>query len=257
MKEFSISVVVPTYNSSQTIERAILSVSRQTFLPLEIIIIDDHSHDNTLEIIENLKLNVDLIILKNEKNHGPSISRNRGIEISRGEWIAFLDSDDYWHPQKLEIQKRLLSTTGHHFVGSIATYGVEPNSHLSSTLTKVKEISPLKMMWKNYFHTPTVLVRKSTDLKFSSEMLYAEDFELWTKIIKKYGKALYMEEPLTYLGKPPFINGGLSSHLTRMELGELSVIWREGAFLVKVPAIIFSLLKFIRRLLKRFIARLS
>ncbi len=99
----NISVIIPTYNRASTIERAMISVIRQTYPAIEIIVVDDFSDDATAEILEEYKGKIKIIT--NESNRGVSYSRNQGIEAATGEWIAFLDSDDRWDIHKLETQK--------------------------------------------------------------------------------------------------------------------------------------------------------
>ncbi|NQT64453.1 MAG: glycosyltransferase [Candidatus Marinimicrobia bacterium] len=99
----NITVIIPTYNRETTLERALQSVFDQTFQAQEIIVIDDASTDNTAGILE--KYSDKISIITNSSNRGVSFSRNVGIQIARGEWIAFLDSDDQWDPRKLEKQK--------------------------------------------------------------------------------------------------------------------------------------------------------
>lgn len=101
-----VSVVIPTYNRESTIRECIMSVLMQTERPLEIIVVDDHSSDRTVEIVRELKRQYGLIkLLMLKSNHGAQYARNCGIKFAKGEWIAFLDSDDYWLSNKLEIQK--------------------------------------------------------------------------------------------------------------------------------------------------------
>lgn len=105
-----ISVIIPTYNSENTIERAINSVLNQTIMPIEIIIVDDSStHIKNKEVLLSIKnkyQNIKLIFLN--INSGPATARNAAWNIAKGKYIAFLDSDDVWHPQKLEIQYKYM-----------------------------------------------------------------------------------------------------------------------------------------------------
>ena len=98
-----ISVIIPTYNRERTIERAMISVFRQTLPAFEIIVIDDASTDATAEILQ--EYGDKITIITNESNRGVSFSRNEGIKAATGDWIAFLDSDDRWDKFKLETQK--------------------------------------------------------------------------------------------------------------------------------------------------------
>ena len=96
-----ISVVIPTYNRSLFLPKALDSVYNQTYPAFEVIVVDDGSSDNTLP---KLSLHFPQVTWVSQSNHGVSHARNQGIQKARGEWIAFLDSDDIWHPQKLERQ---------------------------------------------------------------------------------------------------------------------------------------------------------
>jgi glycosyltransferase involved in cell wall biosynthesis len=103
-----VSVVIPTYNRSQRVNTALESALAQTYADLEVIVVDDGSTDGTGETIQQLIRRQDgqhkPIRYFFQANQGPSVARNKGIEQARGEWIAFLDSDDVWFPEKLELQ---------------------------------------------------------------------------------------------------------------------------------------------------------
>ena len=100
-----ISILMAAYNAEKTIEQAIASVTAQSFRAFELIVIDDCSVDRTREIVTNLQKSDSRIrLVQQEKNRGVSAARKRGLEEAQGEWIAILDSDDLWEPQKLEKQ---------------------------------------------------------------------------------------------------------------------------------------------------------
>lgn len=98
-----ISVIIPTYNRANTIGRSIRSVLSQTYQDIELIVVDDCSTDNTYEVIRSIGDNR-LSYVKLDKNSGACVARNKGIELAKGEYIAFQDSDDEWYPEKLEKQ---------------------------------------------------------------------------------------------------------------------------------------------------------
>ena len=101
-----ISVICPTYNSENFVEKTLKSVINQTYLPQEIILIDDGSSDNTIQILEEFKKeyqNMFQIQIIKSKHNGPGKARNIGIENVNNEWLAFLDSDDIWWSNKLEM----------------------------------------------------------------------------------------------------------------------------------------------------------
>lgn len=97
----TVSVVIPAYNASGTIRRAVDSVLAQTRRDLEIIVVDDGSGDNLQDVVSSMTGPVELI---RQPNSGAGAARNTGVRQARGEFIAFLDADDFWHPRKLELQ---------------------------------------------------------------------------------------------------------------------------------------------------------
>ena len=256
MKELSVSVIIPTFNSSKTIIRALDSVLRQTCLPEEIIIIDDASTDETIITVkrfidENKQLKTNLLV--NENNCGPSVTRNKGITASNQSWVAFLDADDFWHPQKLQIQLELSQKYQCNFIGTY--FGIQSsfNSIIQKENIQIKTLNRFSFLWKNHFSTPSVLIKNSPLLQFDSDMHYAEDFNLWSKMIKHYGTALLIQEKLVSLGGLPYRAGGLSSKLIKMELGELKVLQKETNLFLRYLAMIYSLVKFSKRLVFKFI----
>jgi len=104
-----VSVIIPTYNRAETVRRSIDSALDQTYRPLEVIVVDDGSSDNTREVLEGYGDRIRAIY---QENGGPSVARNTGVSAARGEFIAFLDSDDTWKPSKTEAQVRLMLAGG-------------------------------------------------------------------------------------------------------------------------------------------------
>lgn len=141
-KEPTVSVIIPTYNRAHLITRSIKSVLDQTFQDFEIIIVDDASIDCTESVIKNFK-DPRIKYLKNETNKGAGASRNKGIKCSVGEYIAFHDSDDEWHPEKLEKQMDIFSKYG-------SKYDV-----VYTDMLRVYEDNTVK-----YWHSPTMVYKK-------------------------------------------------------------------------------------------------
>lgn len=109
-----ISVIIPTYNRAHLIKRSATSVLNQTYKNLELIIVDDGSKDNTKEVIDSL--NDKRIVYVKQDNQGVSMARNNGVAIAKGEYIAFQDSDDVWHTDKLEKQIQAIQKNKADFV---------------------------------------------------------------------------------------------------------------------------------------------
>ena len=105
-KKNFVSIIIPCYNSQQFIRRAINSVLKQSYRNFEIIAVNDGSKDSTSSILDEFKKKIKIIHIKNS---GPSVARNIGIRKSKGELISFLDSDDYWHKDKLKIQVNFMN----------------------------------------------------------------------------------------------------------------------------------------------------
>jgi hypothetical protein len=254
MKDSTVSVIIPCYNSISTIDRAINSVINQTFKCTEMIIIDDCSSDETyahlLNLKEEIKSRIHIIIERNDKNMGPSFSRNKGIKLATGNWIAFLDSDDHWHPQKIEIQIYVAEKFSIFFTGtkskvSVLTETTKINIEQIKTLPLTRE----HFYWKNHFQTPSVLVKKSELLVFDSSMKYSEDLNLWMELMDHYKVAILIENELVFLGKRPYIEPGLSQNLYLMEKGELYVLSKIRHSLPRYASMIFSLIKFFKRMI--------
>lgn len=111
MKDGLVSIIMPSWNTGKFIAESIHSVIDQTYTNWELLIVDDCSSDNTDEIVDSFQDNR-IKYFKNEKNFGAAVTRNRAMREARGEWIAFLDSDDLWMPQKLEHQIRFMEKHG-------------------------------------------------------------------------------------------------------------------------------------------------
>ncbi|MGJ0638831.1 glycosyltransferase family 2 protein [Xenorhabdus bovienii] len=257
----TISVIIPSYNSEMTIIRALESVMKQSLLPKEIIIVDDKSTDNTLMTINNflLKKNtpINIKIIKNDINSGPAISRNIGVSESTSEWIAFLDSDDYWLPSKLESQIKIAEQHNSDIV-SCAFYNGNPEYEnkkdgipLMFSLIKSYNISFKKLLFKNFLSTPSVLMRKHIFLGFNEKIIFCEDYELWLRMTKSGARVRYITNKYVVLGKKSYGVTGLSSNLLKMQLGESIAISKHFLDnpLIVFASLIFSWIKFIKRLI--------
>ena len=102
-----VSIIMPSYNTASFISKTIESVLNQTYKNWELLVVDDCSTDGTDEIVSKYN-DKRIVYLKNEKNSGAALSRNRALRNAKGKWIAFLDSDDLWHPTKLEKQIKFM-----------------------------------------------------------------------------------------------------------------------------------------------------
>jgi glycosyltransferase involved in cell wall biosynthesis len=129
------SVIVPVFNRKELLIRAIDSVLAQTFSSFEIIVVDDNSTDGTMEFIQGLQ-NDKIRILSNTKTKGASGARNTGLEIAKGEWVAFLDSDDWWDLNKLNVTKEHIDLNSSFDVFYSSCYYVNMAGELNPIPTK-------------------------------------------------------------------------------------------------------------------------
>ena len=107
-----VSVVIPAYNSRRFIEEAIQSSACQTYKNMEIIVVDDKSNDDTYKVVKEISEKDQRIhLLYNKKNEGPAFTRNKALKFAKGRYIAFLDSDDFWLPEKIEKQIQFMENS--------------------------------------------------------------------------------------------------------------------------------------------------
>ncbi|MCV9927433.1 glycosyltransferase family 2 protein [Flavobacterium sp. LS1R49] len=253
-----ISVIIPTYNSANTALIAIKSVIYQTYQNWNIIIIDDGSEDNTFVVINDflktLPHNIsDKIKLVQQSNQGPSSARNLGLTFSEGEYIAFLDSDDEWSKDKLEVQMKYMENDKSLYLCSTA-FGKKRIKHN----LECQYISFNKLLFSNYFSTPSVLLRAKVldNYNFDISQKFAEDYRLWLLIAYNH-KCLYVNRVLVnnQSNKRDYGESGLSSNLWEMEKGELSnFIFLYKNSMINIVTFLacsfFSIFKFNIRLIK-------
>jgi glycosyltransferase involved in cell wall biosynthesis len=202
-----VSVIIPTFNCVQYLERAIESALNQTFKDFEILVIDDGSTDNTHDLVKEYIKRSNQFRYIYQENKGLAVARNTGLQHACGEFIALLDADDAWYPALLEKEVKLLE--------SDSSLGL-----VHANVTKVSETDePLTVPARNkefltgniFNHLflreadilcPTALFRKSCceevgDFDVNLTRLGCEDRELWLRIAEKY-KIAYIDEPLAY-----------------------------------------------------------
>lgn len=198
-----VSVVIPTYNRAHVIKRAIESVLLQKYSNMEIIIIDDNSSDSTKEVIEGI-MDSRIKYRRNSKNRGASFSRNAGIRMAKGEYIAFQDSDDEWVEGKLEKQLEIMKEMKCGMVYSMFSRDYGDGNIVSVPGKSVPKeqregnIYPF-LLRESFIGTPTMLIRKEVLRQvgsFDENLKNYEDYELAIRIAKNY-KVGYVDEILT------------------------------------------------------------
>ncbi|NJJ41638.1 glycosyltransferase family 2 protein [Paenibacillus apii] len=193
-----ISIIMPAYNCEKYVEEAINSVLAQTYQNYELIVIDDGSTDGTVKKIENLrKVDNRIRLYINEKNQGVAETRNKGVSIAKGDWIAFLDSDDCWKEEKLEKQIDFAHKTKGDFIFTGSSF-IDENSEPYGGLLEVPEVISYKALLKqNVISCSSVLIKKTYIEKYRMEKdEIHEDFGSWLRILKSEQFAYGLNEPL-------------------------------------------------------------
>ena len=217
LKSPMVSVIMPNFNSGKFISESILSVINQTFSRLELIIIDDNSTDNSLQIIKKMKNNDKRIkLIKLNSNKGPGFARNEGLKVALGKYITFLDSDDLWKIDKLEIQipimERLSIPVTHTDYGYLNAKG--------EILSKIFKTSNYEIGFKDLLRRTeisclTIVYNKElVGVNFFPEIKRKQDYVVWLNILKKGYKSVPLH----------FVSGYYRQQSTKKIIKRLSYI---------------------------------
>ncbi|MEP6898410.1 MAG: glycosyltransferase family 2 protein [Rhodanobacter sp.] len=199
MEHGLVSVVMPAHNAEQLITRPIESVLAQSYRRLELIVIDDASRDGTLALVESLARGDERIrIVRLSPNGGVAAARNAGLAVARGSYIAFLDSDDWWHPRKLELQLALMQSSGAR-VSFTAYDRVAEDGTLLSKVRPSASASYVDMLKSNRIGNLTGIYDRSLgDIGFRT--VGHEDYVFWLELVHRAGRAVRVqtEEPMAW-----------------------------------------------------------
>ena len=252
-----ISVIIPMYNAENTISTTLNSISLQTEGKFEVIVVNDGSTDNSLmEVYAFKKAHPGLCMVIVDKMHeGVSATRNTGLRIATGDYIAFLDADDEWHAEKTTKQLSILNEVPEaDFVGCL--YKPLSVRSLLNNLAHLRLVTSKDLLFKNFFQTSTVIMkRKVFDAVgyFERSISYGEERHYFLRVSKIFPCMLMNENLINYgNGKRAFGQSGLSANLMQMEKGELkNLVYAYRVLNMPLVtccnAIAFSLLKFMRR----------
>jgi glycosyltransferase involved in cell wall biosynthesis len=236
--EIKFSVVIPVYNSEQTIARALESVIHQSYPPFEVIVVDDASTDSTADIVQNQYPQAKYI--KKITNSGSSATRNVGIDAAKGDYIAFLDSDDVWHKDKLMLANTIIeSTQGINLFYHPFTQEDISKKQLPENIT-VYKLPFVKLLAGNVIATSCAIIRNDPQFRFESSMRYTEDYDLWLRIGYKHN-IHFTNIPLTQIFRPFLSKGGISESKWKMRKGEMKAYRR----LTKLNPLFIFLLPFL------------
>lgn len=239
-----VSVIIPMYNSSKHIKECIDSVINQTYRNIEIIVVDDASSDNSVQIIKSIKdSRIKMIELK--QNGGAAIARNNGIEKATGDYICFLDSDDYWKLDKIEKQVKFIEANNYTFIYSGYEFLKNNKTHMAHVLLSINYNQALK---NTTIFTSTVMFNmeylKKEDI-FMPNVKRGEDTATWWQVLKKNITAYGIDEPLAIyrVGEK-----SLSSNKIKALKGTWNIYKRENiSYIKRLYCFIFYIINAIKR----------
>jgi glycosyltransferase involved in cell wall biosynthesis len=238
----TVSVVCPTFNSANYIEKTLNCIQSQKRPPNQLVIVDDGSSDDTISIIEDYYRSFPPsfnLIVEQINHQGPGAARNKGIELSNSDWIAFLDSDDHWHAQKLERVFRAVALYRncnffchdeiHVRLNGTSKVVKYSNADLTNNLTR-------QLYMANRFSTSAIVCRKSLLEKaggFDITLSSAQDYELWLRMSEEISVFMIPETLGSYIARP---NNITNSRFKSRLFNELYIAKR---YSFQVPTIIF------------------
>ena len=196
-----VSIIMPAYNSARTLEDAASSVLEQTYENIELLIADDDSSDDTSEICQALASKDSRVhVITNTNNQGALKTRLKAVKEAKGEWIAFLDSDDLWKPDKLSKQLALRDDTGCDLVYTGSSF-IDENGRPFEWIMHVPErIEYRQLLRQNIISNSSVLVKKDLFVRFAPDNEdkhdMHEDFACWLGMLRAGHTARGIDEPL-------------------------------------------------------------
>jgi len=215
-----VSVVIPCFDAADTIERALRSARAQTHRPLELIAVDDASRDATRDRLRALAAD-DLRVVALDRNVGVAEARNRGLALARGEYVAFLDADDEWLPEKLSVQIAALEQDASLALSTCDSLLVDVDGSATRHHTILRTASgpdAWRMLLRaNFVPTPTVVTRRAlleTVGGFDARLALGEDYDVWLKLAARGGVHVHPDVLVRIHARPE----GLSRTLLRGEI---------------------------------------
>lgn len=194
-----VSIIMPSYNCSDYIEETINSVLAQTYVNWELIIVDDCSSDDTLEILKKVQDKDNRIIVHQlEVNSGAAVARNKALEKAQGEYIAFLDSDDLWSPNKLELQINFMKNNNYIFTCTFYDKINENGASLNNIIS-YKFKADYNDVLKNCPGNSTVIYNATAieEKKYITPIKKRNDYLMWLNLMKKVDYLYCLEEVLS------------------------------------------------------------
>jgi len=225
MTTVDVSVVIPVYNARSTLDRSLQSIWSQTHLPREVILVDDGSREPLKDWLNVDDAPVPVTLLEQE-NLGASAARNHGIGAATSKFIAFLDADDVWFPDKLKIQIASMQAGDMTLCG----HGYQPEfSAVRSIAGDVSHASEPRVLrtsnfiFGNPLYTPTVVVRRDTFKGFDARFRRVDDYKAWVENFQS-GRCYFIPKVLAAGFKRPIGQSGLSGSIRLMHRAYIEVL---------------------------------
>lgn len=246
-----VSVITPVYNAEKVIEKTLNSIFNQTYKEIEVVLVDDCSKDNSREVIEGLKIkHPEIVYFCQLTNQGAGAARNKALELAKGQYVAFLDADDLWHPTKIEKQINLLKDTGG-AISYTAIQMIDENDEIVKRKRNVKEKIDYNFLLRNtMIATSTVLIDRTIlgDFRMSTRR-GGQDYATWLMLLREGAIAYGINEALEDY------RIGNKNSLSSNKFKSIKQVWEiqtqdEKIFL---PRVVFNLFFFTFNALKKYL----
>lgn len=245
-----VSIIMPSYNTGRFLKETIESVLAQTYQNWELIIVDDCSTDNTDAVVKLFSSDLRIRYFKNGTNSGAAVSRNRALCEANGRWIAFLDSDDVWHPEKLERQISFMEENNYHFSYTNYSEIDEESNSLGILVTGPKKVNRIGMYSYCWIGCLTVMYDADyIGLIQIADIKKNNDYAMWLKVCKK-ADCYLLDETLAKYRKR---SGSISNHKHMKLIKWHYKLFKEAEEKNCIVSVFYTVLNLIFGLVKKII----
>lgn len=225
-----VSVVIPYFNAASTIRRALASIRAQTQSVKEVLIVNDGSDFSALNaLVEEFRADLNLRLIDLKVNCGAACARNTGVANASCAFIAFLDADDVWHPEKIAVQYEFMRTSGAYLTCHGYVFDINHCDMNARQSTRARKLHVFDFTYKTYVFTPTVMVLKERFVEFDIRLSRSEDIKCWISNFEN-GDFIFLSANLGGGYKHPVGQSGLSGSYALMHKEHLhawKLLYRE------------------------------
>ncbi|GAB4365086.1 MAG: hypothetical protein Kow00121_01350 [Elainellaceae cyanobacterium] len=253
-----VTVIIPCYCCTDTIDRTVASVANQTLKPAEVILVDDGSNDDTPSALKRLQQEYGeqwIKVIELDDDYGVSVARNTGWEAASYDYIAFLDADDAWHRDKIAVQYAWMKDHPDVMLSGLPVV-IKPkvlNAETPPPAVKATLISKQRLLISNLFILSSVMVKRDCPIRFHPALRYSQDYYFCLEVIIRGMQAVVLNYPVVYRFNAPYGESGLTKKLEALEADELAVyrqVWQTGQIhpFVYLILCMWSVIRYIRRI---------